>query len=252
MERVFEIVSKVSTPLGASGIVIAALFFIFREIIKKNIFPTLTRNLSSEIIKLVIQRLYVLGLVSLVLGFLGYGMGLFSPYLNLSAIYRIRVMITDPENQPVNDAEITSTPDGERKQLKGGWQIDIPGAAVPKDRKLTLSATEDNGLFIGSSEFILGDDHNPSIAIKLRRETSARIRGQVIAENGEPISQATVYIENYLEERVITPESGVFDLPAHAAAHEHIRLFVRKNGYQIWNDFLPAGGDSLAKITLFR
>ena len=77
MEKVFEIASRVSHPLGIAGITVATLFFISREILRKNIFPTLTKNLSAGIIRLLIHRLFVLALVSMVLGFGGFALTMF-------------------------------------------------------------------------------------------------------------------------------------------------------------------------------
>lgn len=252
MERVFEVVSKISTPLALAGVVIVVLFFIYREIIKKNIFPTLTKNLSSEIIKLLIKCLFILGLVSLILGFVGYALSIFSSNLNKPVIYQVHIIVTDAENQPVEDAEITSVPDGERKKTTSGWQIDIPQGVVPKDKKLSIWVTKDGGIFKGSTEYTLGEDYNPHIIVKLHRDISARIKGQVNDEDGNHLSGATVYIEGYLTEKVITSNDGLFDLPAHAAPYEHVHLFVEKSGYQPWNDIIPAGGSSLAKIILMK
>lgn len=74
MEKVFEIASRVSNPLMLAGVIAAAFFFILREIIRKNIFPTLNRNRGAEILILIIERLFMLALVSIVLGFAGFVM----------------------------------------------------------------------------------------------------------------------------------------------------------------------------------
>ncbi len=72
MEKIFEFASQVSTPLALGGLIASILFFLLRQIIKKDIFPSLTRSASSEIIKLIIDRLFILALVAMVLGFVGY------------------------------------------------------------------------------------------------------------------------------------------------------------------------------------
>ena len=72
MQEIFEIASNVSKPLALGGFFAAVVFLIFRQIIKKNIFPTLARSHSTEIIKTIIDRLFVLALVAMVLGFAGY------------------------------------------------------------------------------------------------------------------------------------------------------------------------------------
>lgn len=72
MQEIFEITSRVSTPLALGGFLAAVVFFIFRQILKKDFFPTLAKSASAEIIKTIIDRLFVLALVAMVLGFAGY------------------------------------------------------------------------------------------------------------------------------------------------------------------------------------
>ncbi len=72
MQEIFEIASRISTPLALGGFFAAILFFIFREILRKDVFPTLAKSASAEIIKTIIDRLFILALVAMVLGFAGY------------------------------------------------------------------------------------------------------------------------------------------------------------------------------------
>lgn len=72
MEKVIEIASKVSTPLGLAGLIAAFVFFVFIQILRKNIFPALTKALSASIIVLIIKMLFILALVAMILGFAGF------------------------------------------------------------------------------------------------------------------------------------------------------------------------------------
>ncbi len=72
MEKIFEIATNISTPLGLAGLFAAIFFYIARQLISARLFPKLTRHLSSDIIKLIITYLFVLSLVAMVLGFGGY------------------------------------------------------------------------------------------------------------------------------------------------------------------------------------
>ena len=72
MAEIMKIASSISTPLALSGLVAAIFFFILQKIVAKNIFPTLTKSLGAGILKLIIERLFVLALVAMVLGFAGY------------------------------------------------------------------------------------------------------------------------------------------------------------------------------------
>ncbi|MFD2935385.1 hypothetical protein [Spirosoma flavum] len=72
MNKIFELSANISTPLMLAGFFASAFFFIARQIIKANIFPQLTKQFGGEILKLIIQRLFVLALIAMILGFLGY------------------------------------------------------------------------------------------------------------------------------------------------------------------------------------
>jgi hypothetical protein len=251
METVFEIVSKISTPLILAGVVVLSLFFVFREIIRKDIFPKLTKKLSFEVIRILLRYLFILGFVSIVLGFAGYIIQVRSSSSRVAA-YRVRAMMIDHQNLPVDGTEIIISPEGFQNPIKGGWQIDINPASVPADRKLTIWATKDNGILKGSAEYVLGDDYNPTVFVKLQKDDSAKVIGQVNDSKGQPLSGAVVYINGYQYEKVTTSETGLFELPAHAAGNEHVHLFVQKPGYVPWNDMVPAGGNTLARIMLTK
>jgi hypothetical protein len=84
MEKIFDIATNISTPLMLAGFFAAAFFFIARQVIKANIFPQLTKQLSGDIIKLIIHRLFILALIAMILGFTGYVIGQFNPMKNVS------------------------------------------------------------------------------------------------------------------------------------------------------------------------
>ena len=68
----FEIASKVGTPLALSGIIIVVLFLLYKIILKKEIFPKLTKIHSFKIINKIINCLFILALVAIILGFVAY------------------------------------------------------------------------------------------------------------------------------------------------------------------------------------
>jgi len=72
MNSIFEIATKISTPLVLSGITIFTLFFIYRYILKKKIFSRLKENNTFLIINRIITYLFILALVSIFLGTIGY------------------------------------------------------------------------------------------------------------------------------------------------------------------------------------
>lgn len=72
MGKIFDIASQVSTPLALGGFFAAVVFFIFRQIVAKNIFPRLTAAIGADILKLIIERLFILSLVAMILGFIAF------------------------------------------------------------------------------------------------------------------------------------------------------------------------------------
>lgn len=83
MNSLFDIASKVSTPLALSGVVIAVLFYIYKQIIKKDIFPKLSEYLAGTIIQSIINKLFILSLVAVGLGFIGYVVTILVPETKL-------------------------------------------------------------------------------------------------------------------------------------------------------------------------
>ncbi|NMG72859.1 OmpA family protein [Parazoarcus communis] len=72
MEKLFEIASNVSTPLGLGGLFAAILFYIFKQILTRDFVRQMTTAHSADVIKLIIERLFTLALVAMILGFIAY------------------------------------------------------------------------------------------------------------------------------------------------------------------------------------
>lgn len=72
IEKVLSIASSVSTPLGLGGLIAAAVFLVFRQIVQKNVVPSQAQAHATRVLTLIIERLFVLALVAMVLGFAGY------------------------------------------------------------------------------------------------------------------------------------------------------------------------------------
>src|SRR5688572_19691566 len=72
MNEIFKIASSVSTPLALGGLFAAIVFFVFRLIVNKDIYPKMNEALGGEILKSIIDKLFKLALVAMILGFIGY------------------------------------------------------------------------------------------------------------------------------------------------------------------------------------
>ena len=72
MEKLFDVASSISTPLGLGGFLAAVLFYIFKQILTKDFLRQMTSAHSADVIKLIIERLFVLALIAMILGFVAY------------------------------------------------------------------------------------------------------------------------------------------------------------------------------------
>jgi hypothetical protein len=66
--KLFELATKIGDPLAITGFILAALFFIFQQIINRDIFPRLSQRLAGSVIVTIINRLFVLALLAMLLG----------------------------------------------------------------------------------------------------------------------------------------------------------------------------------------
>jgi hypothetical protein len=146
-------------------------------------------------------------------------------------IYRVRITVLDPDNDLVEEAEISSLPGGEVKKVARGWEIDIPAANKPANGNLTIYAAKPGAFSKGQASLRLDADPNPTVEIHLKRDTSARIKGNVIDSSSQAVVAATVNVAGHTGEQVQTNAGGEFDLPAHAASGQLVQLEIRKAGY---------------------
>lgn len=72
MENIFKIASSVATPLALGGLFAAVLFRIFKRILSKDFIAKLTSSHSAEVLKLIVDRLFILALVAMSLGCAAY------------------------------------------------------------------------------------------------------------------------------------------------------------------------------------
>lgn len=72
MNSIFDIASKVATPLALAGLFGAILFFTLRRILQAHFVSQVGKNQSAQILLRIINYLFILCLVGMILGFAGY------------------------------------------------------------------------------------------------------------------------------------------------------------------------------------
>jgi hypothetical protein len=233
IEQMFNVAAKVENEWSLAAFAIAvlasvALFFLRR----KQASEVVQRTLVAVIIAVVI--LAALPLIA-------------RTYIDTHGLYRIRVIVEDPQGMPVSDAKVTSSIGGEPKVVEGGWEFDIPPGSRPRDGSLTLYAAVKSAFLSGHTDAQLVSDYNLVAKIRLEHDRSAHIRGQVFDKWGHPVNGAQVNVAGYLDGTTSDP-SGQFDLPAHAADGEEVELHVFNRKLGSVSEWQPAGGQPVTVI----
>lgn len=156
-------------------------------------------------------------------------------------IYRVRVTVVDSKGIPIEDAKVWSSLGGEPKKVAGGWQFDIPKVIKPQSGNIKLSASQESAFLTGNADLVLSNDYSPAVTIRLQRDDSAKVRGQVVDSKRRAVAGARVLIVGYESEAIITKEGGNFELPAHAAQNQQVLIQVEKSGYQSGRQWHLAG-----------
>jgi hypothetical protein len=106
MDKIFEIASKISTPLALAGFFAAVFFFLLKIILEKSIFATQTKESSKQLIMFIINKIFILAICSMILGFSGYVLNIIQakrsiPVFNTLNVSGI-VMLNNKEQANVN------------------------------------------------------------------------------------------------------------------------------------------------------
>jgi hypothetical protein len=168
-----------------------------------------------------------------------------------SELYRIRVTVLDSSSLPVDDANVWSSLGGEAQKVAGGWELNIPRAATPKDGTLTIFASRPAAFEIGSGHLRLAREPNPTLTLRLERDRSAQVRGIVVDSSNRAIAGARVNIVGFESEAVVSDAAGGFVLPAHAGEGQQVQLHVERQGYSAVTEFHPAGETPLTVVLDF-
>jgi len=168
-----------------------------------------------------------------------------------NGVYRVRIIVLGPDGNPAEDAAVVSSLGGETKKVAGGWELDIPSARPGSSRRLTVQAAEPSAFLQGSAEIDLGEDREPSVTIRLRADSSAKVRGAVVDAEGRALAGVRVSVAGREAEGVITGTDGGFVLAAGASTGQQVQLSAEKTGFEPLRQYHPAG-DEPAVLRLQR
>ena len=229
--QIFKIASQITHPVTAAVVGLVLVGFLFLKVAtakKWRNHPWLLGSLTVVIL--------VFGLAPIVA----------STYLQWRGVYRVRVIVLGLDRLPIDDAHVTSSIGGEPKRVEGGWEFDIPPQTRPSDGVVMFFASMNSAFLDGSSKLILGHDYYPTITIQMASDTTAILRGVVLDMRHRPVPGATVSIAGYAE-IVTTDQMGNFQLAAHAAEGQVVRVQAQKGQMQA-SMSVPAGRTSVELV----
>jgi hypothetical protein len=143
-------------------------------------------------------------------------------------VYHVQVVVLEPDQSPVDIAQVKSSNGGEVKMVEGGWELDISPQTRPADGRVTLLASVKDEFLKGSSTLVLAQDYYPNATIQMVADTSAIVRGVVVDEHLGAVAGATVSIAHY-PDVAVTDKMGNFVIPAHAGKGQMVEVRAQKD-----------------------
>jgi len=150
----------------------------------------------------------------------------------LPGAFQVRVTIVDPDGRLVPDAELRSSI-GECKRIDGVWEVEVPGSSLGADHSVTLFGAKPAAYLSGHQALVLSEkEPRPSVSVRLQRDMSATIGGQVQDATGTALAGVRVDVVGHEGEAMTTAAAGGFHLLAHAAVGQAVRLHAERTGYR--------------------
>jgi len=164
--------------------------------------------------------------------------------------YKVQLTALDLEKKPVEDAMIWSSV-GEPKKIPGGWELLVPAASLPPDKRVTVSIRTESPPLFRQIEVQVAD-RSVARTVELEKDTSSDVHGVVVGEDGQPISDAVVKLQGHPEETRQTDVKGKFEFPARWGRNEQVYLVIEKAGYADIDAYPHLAGETQAYIILKR
>lgn len=224
LEKALEIASRITHPIPAAAFAAVLAVVVLISARRKG------KPSTPEAVWIILAiGIIVLGIAPLAA----------STYLQTQGIYRVRLVVLDPDGLPASNADVTSSVGGEPTAAKGRWEFIIPPKTRPADGSVTFIASVRSAFLTGSSTLILAEDYFPTRTIQLTADTSAVVRGVVLDARGMSVADADVSIPGY-SDAAVTDKMGNFSLPAHVADGQIVQVRAQK-GRLVGSMSVPAG-----------
>ncbi len=237
IKQFLEAATKVRTPVGLLALIIGAVVIVAVLVLRSG------KKLSKPHMNIAFALLLTIVVIAIVPYASELILSSRKASAESSAIYRLRITLVGPEGVPIEGASIWTSVGGETKTVAGGYQVDIPRASLPADRRITIFGEKQSSFLKSTRELVLADDLNPTVVFRLLPTPSAAVRGLVEDASGKAQPDVLVMIAGYGTEAVRTAADGSFALAAHASEGQQVQLHAEKRGYKPLDQWHPAGSE---------
>lgn len=251
MNKLFDVAQNVSTPLALAGLFAAIFFLLLKIILQKSIYVRQSKESTKQILFFVINKIFILAICSMILGFIGYVINIYRPEI---------------EHNPINQLNIDGIVLMNNKELEGVTvkvleieKTDITNSFgrfsfsyITKDsiRKLTITfkhpkTTDCTEIFSNSLYF-------RNIRVNLRSKTDDTtyliLSGKIVNTTGDPISNVSITTLDG-EYKTTSDMNGFFKLESKRKIFENeLRFWFYKEGYKSKDEYFYVNTKNLRLI----
>jgi hypothetical protein len=241
MDKIFEIASKVSNPLALAGFFSAVFFLLLKIILEKSIFTLQTKESSKQLIMFIINRIFILAIFSMILGFSGYVLNIIQAKrsipvyntLNVSGIVLLNNKELENVNVKILEIEKTAV-----TNYFGKFNVDV--FLIDSIKQLTLTFSHPEA--IDHREVFKDLKKLKGITISLQPKESEKndppgkstylvLSGRVVDSVGDPINNVSVSSTDGVF-KSFSKSDGSFKLESPKLLTEiEMLFFFSKEGY---------------------
>lgn len=154
-----------------------------------------------------------------------------SVILKREGLYRIGVVVLNPDGQPARHATIIPSAGEVSEHERSSWEVSIAPPVRPADGNVIIYASVKDSYLAGTSTVNLGGDYFPQVTIQLKPLPSVVLRGAVELPDGGSAAGARVSVIGYPDEAV-TDAMGNFALPSHVANGQMVTVRAEMGGLE--------------------
>lgn len=225
---------------GIGGLALGVLLIVFKEVIRKNIFPQLTKEQAYNLLNSIIRYTFIVS----VTGIAAWTYAATRPDSKTHEIVFQGYVKESGTTTPVAGAKIVvvNRPDiGSKYTDEQGFfaiRIETSVDRIPARVQVTHSDYED----WDQTRVLTSEVENISL---IRKSHEYELSGRVLNSNNRVLAGLVLEVDG---KRVVTDDEGRFNIKVKGTPDMRVLLHVFRNGERIWNDYVEIKQGSIITI----